>query len=108
MLALHVHYGLAMLVAALAVAGIWWNLGRRILLYVLSVHILVGIWVITSGAAAPSLHYAFALLAWIGYMVANGVARRGRDRLALGIAVASSVFVLVAFGIGQWAVKGGA
>jgi hypothetical protein len=107
MSALTVHLFSAYLVAALAVAAIWWNLGRRILLYVLSLHILIGIWVVVSGNAAPVMHYIFAVLAWIGYMVANGVARRGRERAALGIAVASSALVLVAFGIGQWAVKGG-
>jgi len=46
------------------------------------------------------------VLAWIGYMIANGVARRGKDKVALGISIASSVLVLVAYGIGQVAVKG--
>jgi cytochrome bd-type quinol oxidase subunit 2 len=112
MLALTVHNGLAMLVAALAVVAIWWQLGRRILLYVLTLHILVGIWVIVAEHSAtpqhfgaPPLHYAFALLGWAGYMVSNAVAKRGREKAALGLAIASSVFVLVAFSIGQWATK---
>jgi hypothetical protein len=106
MLSLHVHQGVAYLVAALAIAGIWWNLGRRILLYVLTLQILLGIWVLLSGNNVSPLHYSFAVLAWIGYMIANAIARRGNDKAALGIAVASSVLVLVAYGIGQVAVKG--
>jgi hypothetical protein len=105
---LYVHYGLAFLVAASAVLLVWWQWGRRILLYLLTLHIIVGAWVIFSGLKAPSLHYAFALLAWFGYMAANAVGRRaGKEKLALGITIASSVFVLIAFSIGQWAVKSG-
>ena len=105
--ALTVHYIFAMLVAAGAVAIVWWQWGRRVMLYVLSVHILVGLWVIFSGSKAPTLHYVFALLAWIGYMAANGIGKRvGRENVALAVTILSSVFVLIAFAIGQWAVKG--
>jgi len=107
MLSLTIHTIVAYLVALLAIAGIWWNLGRRILLYVLTLQILLGIWVLITGHNVSPLHYSFAVLAWIGYMIANAVARRGKDKAALGISVASSVLVLVAYGIGQVAVKGG-
>jgi hypothetical protein len=104
--ALLVHYGLAFLVAAGAVLVIWWPLGRRILLYLLTVHILVGGWVLSTHLRAPTLHYIFALLGWFGYMAANGIGRRaGRENVALAITIGSSVFVLIAFAIGQWAVK---
>ena len=104
---LSVHYALAMAVVASAVLLVWWRWGRRVLLYLLTIHIAVGLWVIVSGLSAPSLHYAFAVLAFIGYMVANAIGRRpGRENLALGISIAASVCVLTAFSIGQWAVKG--
>lgn len=76
------------------------------LLYLLTVHMLAGAWVIASGMKAPSLHYTFALLGWFGYMAANGIGRRPeRENLALGITIAASVCVLVAFAVGQWALK---
>ena len=104
---LSVHYALAMAVAAAAILIVWWRWGRRILLYLLTIHLAFGVYVITTGLRAPSLHYGFALIAWAGYMVANALGRRpGRENLALGITIGSSVCVLVAFAIGQWAVKG--
>jgi len=92
----------------MAVLGVWWPLGRRIMIYALTVHIAIGIWVIVSGLQAPILHYIFASLGWIGYMVANPMSKRaGRENAAFALTIASSVFVLVAFAIGLWAVKGG-
>ena len=104
--ALLVHYGLAFLVAASAVLVIWWPLGRRVILYLLSVHILVGGWVLSTHLRAPTLHYVFALLGWFGYMAANGIGRRaGKENVALAITIGSSVCVLIAFAIGKWALK---
>jgi hypothetical protein len=104
---LSLHNDLAMAVAAAAVLIIWWRWGRRVMLYLLTVHIAVGGWVLATGLRAPSLHYIFALLAWFGYMAANAVGRRpGRENVALAITLGASVCVLVAFSIGQWAVKG--
>jgi hypothetical protein len=97
-----------MLVAAGAVLLVWWPLGRRVMLYVVTLQILLGGWVLATHLKAPSLHYGFAVLGWIGYMVANGIGRRaGRENLALAITIASSACILVAFSIGQWAVKAG-
>jgi hypothetical protein len=104
--ALLLHYSLAFLVAAAAVLLIWWPWGRRVMLYLLTVHILVGGWVLSTHLRAPTLHYVFALLGWFGYMAANGIGRRaGRENVALAIAIFSSVLVLIAFAIGQWAAK---
>jgi hypothetical protein len=76
------------------------------MLYLLTVHILVGGWVLSTHLRAPTLHYVFALLGWAGYMAANGIGRRpGRENVALAITIFSSVCVLIAFAIGQWAVK---
>lgn len=78
------------------------------MLYLLTLQIIVGAWVIFSGLKAPSLHYAFALIAWFGYMAAGAVGKRaGKENVALAITIASSVLILIAFSIGQWAVKGG-
>jgi hypothetical protein len=105
---LNVHYAIAFLVAAGSVLLVWQQWGRRIMLYLLTVQILVGGWVIYSGLKVWPIHYTLALIAWFGYMAANAVGRRaGKENLALGITLASSVFVLIAFGIGMWAVKGG-
>jgi hypothetical protein len=90
----------------MAVLGVWWPWGRRVMLYLLTVHILVGGWVLSTHLRAPTLHYVFALIGWFGYMAANGVGRRpGRENAALAITIFSSVAVLIAFAIGQWAVK---
>jgi hypothetical protein len=106
-IALTVHNIFAMLVTAGAVCIVWWRWGRRAMIYILTVQILIGIWTVTSGLKASSLHYTFALLGWIGYMVANGIERRGgRENLALAVTVAGSACVLVGFAIGQWLVKG--
>jgi hypothetical protein len=100
------HNILAFIVAAAAVLVIWWPLGRRVMLYLLTVHILVGGWLLSTHLKAPTLHYAFALIGWFGYMAANGIGRRaGKENVALGITILSSIFVLLAFAIGQWAVK---
>ncbi len=104
--ALPLHYGLAFLIAASAVLLIWWPWGRRVMLYLLTVHILVGGLVLSTHLRAPALHYIFALLGWFGYMAANGIGRRpGKENVALAITIFSSVLVLIAFAIGQWSVK---
>jgi hypothetical protein len=76
------------------------------MLYLLTVHILVGGWVLAMHLRAPTLHYACALLAWFGYMAANGIGRRpGKQNVALAVTGVSSVLVLIAFAIGYSAVK---
>ena len=68
-----------------------WNrqTGRRIALYVLTLQILVGIWLMVTWATksrAPNIT-ALAVLAWIGYMAANGIAQTPGSRRILFIAI---------------------
>ena len=105
MLTLHLWIGFA--VVALAVLAVWQRTGRRVTLYVVTLQILVGIVLVVQGLRGPWYHYALAVLAWIGYMAANALARRpGGTRNALIVTVVASLLVLIAFGIGQQAVRG--
>ena len=104
-LTLHLWIGFA--VAALAVLAVWQRTGRRITLYVVTLQILVGVVLVVQGLRGPWYHYALAVLGWAGYMVANALSRRpGGGRRALIVTVVSSLLVLIAFGIGQQAVRG--
>jgi hypothetical protein len=106
---LTIHLWVGFAVAALAVLAVWQRPGRRITLYVVTLQILVGIVLVVQGVRAPWYHYALAVLGWGGYMGANALGRRsGGARTALIVAAASSLLVLVAFGIGQHAVRAGA
>jgi hypothetical protein len=105
---LNVHLWVGIVVVLFAVAAIWRTPDRRITLYVVTLQILIGIVLVVQGLRAPSLHYAFAILGFAGYMVANALARRGRSRaLVLTIAIVSSLFVLFAFAVGHGAVTHG-
>jgi hypothetical protein len=96
-----VHLAIGILVAACAALLVWQRTGRRITLYVLTLQILLGIWLIVEGLRAPSEHYGLAILAWIGYMAANGIARRpGREKVALVITIVSTLCVLGAAYLG--------
>jgi hypothetical protein len=76
-------------------------MGRRITLYILTLQIALGVWLIFTGLRAPSEHYGLAILAWIGYMAANGIGRRpGRERVALIITIVSSLLVFGAAYLG--------
>ncbi|HTJ25259.1 MAG TPA: hypothetical protein VMA36_03750 [Candidatus Limnocylindria bacterium] len=101
-----VHLWVAFLVAALAVLFVWQRPGRRITLYVVTLQVVIGIILMVQGLRVPSIHPALAVLGWAGYMAANAVGRReGKARLALIITVVSSLLILIAFGIGQYAVQ---
>jgi hypothetical protein len=104
---LTVHYVVAFLVVALGVLFVWQQLGRRVMLYALTLQIALGVWLIVQGLRAPSLHYALAIVAWIGYMAANGIWKRGRKNVAVGITIACTLCVIAAFGLGQYAVRHG-
>jgi hypothetical protein len=105
---LTLHYYIGFAVVAVAVLAIWRRPGRRIALYVVTLQILVGIILMIQHLRAPSTHYALAILGWAGYMVSNAVARRPeRGRLALVLAVISSVLLLIGFQVGMQAVKSG-
>ena len=105
---LNVHYLVAFLVAALAVFAVWQQSGRRITLYAVTLQILLGIVLIVQGVQAPWYHYALAVLAWIGYMAANGMARRSvAARNVLLVSGVSTILVLIAFYVGMHAVKAG-
>jgi hypothetical protein len=99
-----VHLVVGILVAASAALLVWWKLGRRIVLYLLTLQIALGIWLIVSGRQAPPPHYALAVLAWIGYMAANAMSRDPEQRRNVMIlTVLSSAMVLVAAYIGSQA-----
>ncbi len=105
MLTLHLWIGFA--VAALAVLAVWQRTGRRVTLYVTTLQIVVGVVLVVQGLRGPWYHYALAVLGWAGYMVANALSRRpGGARNALIVTVVSSLLILIAFGIGQQAVRG--
>jgi hypothetical protein len=105
-LTIHLWTGFA--VAALAVLAVWQRTGRRVTLYVMTLQIIVGIVLVVQGLRGPWYHYALAVLGWAGYMAANALSRRpGRARAALVVTVVASLLVLIAFGIGQQAVRGG-
>jgi hypothetical protein len=97
-----VHLWVGILVAACAALLVWRQIGRRITLYVLTLQIVLGIVLIVEGLRAPTTHYALAVVAWIGYMAANGMARKPEGRRnALIVTIVSSVLVLVALYIGS-------
>jgi hypothetical protein len=96
-----VHLAVGILVAACAALLVWQRTGRRITLYVLTLQIILGIWLIVTGLKAPHSHYALAVIAWIGYMAANGIARKeGRGKIVLAITILSSLCVLGAAYLG--------
>ncbi|MDQ6924843.1 MAG: hypothetical protein M3154_01220 [Candidatus Eremiobacteraeota bacterium] len=106
---LTIHLWLGFAVAALAVLAVWQRTGRRVALYALTLQILVGIVLVVQGLRGPWYHYALAVLGWIGYMAANSLSRRpGGARTALIVTVIASLLLLIAFGIGQQAVRGAA
>jgi len=105
---LTLHYSVGFAVVAFAVLAIWRRPERRVALYVVTLQIVIGIILVVQHLRAPSLHYALAILGWAGYMVANALARRpDRQRVALVVAVVSSILLLIGFSVGMQAVKGG-
>jgi Kef-type K+ transport system membrane component KefB len=103
---LTLHLWIGDLVAVLALAAVWWRVGRRIALYVVTAQIVLGIVLVPQWVQAPWYHYALAVLGWAGYMVANGIERRGAThRAVLIISAISSIVLLVAFAIGHAAVQ---
>ena len=100
------HLWLGALVCALAVLFVWQLRGRRITLYVVTLQIVLGVVLMIRGLAVPWYHYGLAIVAWGGYMAANAMAcREGRARPALIVTIVSSLLILVAFAVGQHAVK---
>jgi hypothetical protein len=95
-----VHLWVGILVAACAALLVWRQMGRRVTLYVLTLQIALGIWLLAIGLRVPPEHYGLAILAWIGYMAANGIAKRGRGNVALAITIVSTLFVLGALYLG--------
>jgi len=105
---LTVHLWVGFAVAALAVLAVWQRTGRRVTLYAVTLQIVIGIVLVVQGARGPWYHYALAVLGWAGYMAANVLGRRpGGTRTGLIVAALSSLLVLVAFGVGQQAVRAG-
>jgi hypothetical protein len=103
---LTIHLWVGFAVVALAVLAVWQRTGRRVTLYAVTLQILVGIVLVVQGLRGPWYHYALGVLGWIGYMAANAMSRRpGGARTALIVTAISSLLVLIAFGIGQQAVR---
>ena len=96
-----VHFWLGILVAACAALFVWFRLGRRITLYLLSLQLLLGIVLMSMGARVPMPHYLLALAGWAGYMGANYMSRQpDSKRNVLVLTVLSSAMVLLAAYIG--------
>jgi heme A synthase len=105
---LSIHLWLGALVAALAVLAVWRRRERRVTLYVVTLQILLGIILMVQGLHVSWAHPALAVVAWAGYMGANAAARRSGNRpIELTVAVVASVLILIAFGLGQHAVRAG-
>jgi len=102
------HLWIGALVAALAVLAVWQRLGRRVTLYVVTLQLALGVALMVEGLTVPWYHYGLAILGWVGYMVANAMTRRGQERRTiLAVTAVSSVVLLIAFAIGQGAVRAG-
>ena len=104
-----VHLWLGILVVACAALFVWFRLGRRITLYVVSVQILVGLALIVMGLRAPAPHYALAVVGWAGYMGANYMSRQpdgGKNTLVL--TALSTLLIVLAALMGRAAVVAGA
>ena len=96
-----VHFWLGILVAGCAALFVWFRLGRRITLYLISLQLLLGIGLIVGGQRAPTPHYALALLGWVGYMGANYLSRQPDSKQnVLVLTVLSSAMILLAAYIG--------
>ncbi len=96
---IHLYLGILAVVAALAL--VWRLPGRRITLYLLTVQILLGIWLVSSGLRISWVHILCAVVAWVLYMAANGVARRKPgSKLILIFTAIASLLVVFAGAIG--------
>jgi hypothetical protein len=105
---LTIHLYVAFAVVALAVLAVWRRPERRVTLYVVTLQILIGVWLMVQGLRAPWYHPALAVLGWAGYMAANAIARRQPgSRNPLIVAAVSSLLILVAYYVGAEAVKHG-
>lgn len=70
-------------------------------LYVLTLQIFIGIWLLVQHFKAPSVHYSLAFLGWVGYMGANALSRKpGQERNVLILSGVATLMILVAFAIG--------
>ena len=108
MTTLTIHLWVGFAVAALALLAVWQRTGRRVTLYAVTLQIVIGIVLVVQGVRGPWYHYALAVLGWAGYMAANALSRPpGGARNALVVAAIASLLVLVAFGVGQQAVRTG-
>src|ERR1700679_3139903 len=70
-----VHLWLGMLVAACAALFVWFKLGRRVTIYLLTLQIALGGVLFVAGVRAPVPHYVLAIAGWAGYMGANYMSR---------------------------------
>jgi hypothetical protein len=96
----HLVVGLLAVVAALTL--VWRLPGRRITIYVLTLQILLGVYLLYVGYRVPLVHILCAVVAWALYMAANGIARRRPEsrQLVLGLTIGATVLVVAACAIG--------
>ena len=100
-----VHLVLGIVVALSAALFVWRKSGRRITLYLLTVQIFIGIYLLSQGLRVRPEHYTLAFVAFVGYMVANGMGRKpGTERNVMIVTGVSTVLVLVALFLGLHAV----
>jgi hypothetical protein len=105
-LTLHVIVGVVVVLTALLL--VWRRAGRRLMLYVLTLQIVLGIAAVAlTGARSTPEHWVTAVIGWAGYMLANGLQRRrGASRATvLAITIGSSLLVVYAFYVGLRAMR---
>ena len=96
-----VHFWLGILVAACAALFVWFRLGLRITLYLVSLQILLGAALLVSGHRTPPPHYALAIFGWAGYMGANYMnSQPDSGKNVLVLTILSSAMTLLAAYIG--------
>jgi hypothetical protein len=94
-----VHLWLGMLVAACAALFVWFKLGRRVTIYLLTLQIALGVVLLVAGVRAPMPHYVLAVAGWAGYMGANYMSREpdsGKNVFVLTL-LSSALILLAAF-----------
>jgi hypothetical protein len=95
------HVILGILVAACAALFVWFRLGRRITIYLLSLQILAGIVLIVLGRQAPAPHYVLGVAGWAGYMGASYMDRQPDSaKNVLVLTILASLLVLLAAFLG--------
>jgi hypothetical protein len=81
---------------------VWGKLGRRVVLYLLTLQILLGAALLGWGLRVPTPHVVLAVAAWFGYMGANrltGQPEQGKNVLVLCVLSTLMLFLAVYLGL---------